>query len=327
MNSSRHTFTNEPIFLKPVFHNTLWGGRRMENEYGYTLPEGPVGECWAISAHPHGDCTVEGGMWDGWHLSELWQNHRELFGNLKGDQFPLLVKILDARDDLSIQVHPNDSYAAEHENGSLGKRECWYVLAAHSGAHIVVGQHAKSRQEFAQKVSEGKWDELINEIPIKKGDFFQVEPGTVHAIMGATLVLETQQSSDITYRVYDYDRKQPDGSLRELHLQKALDVIDYTSKPPVSGEVKNPEVNGITHLVTTPSYTVERIRVAPNASVTMRQKWPFLCVSVVEGSGTVAVDDNVYQLPKGTHFILPANCGAASFVGSMTLVVSRVPPR
>lgn len=312
------------LFLEPVFHKTLWGGRRLEEEYGYHLPDGPVGECWAISAHPHGDCAIAGGPWDGWRLSDLWKQHRELFGNMEGEQFPLLVKIIDALDDLSIQVHPDDAYAFEHENGSLGKRECWYVLAAHEGAHIVVGQHAKNREEFARLVEEGRWNELVNEIPIQAGDFFQVDPGTVHAILGATMVLETQQSSDVTYRVFDYNRRQPDGSLRELHLKQAMDVIDFSRPAPDSGAVEALELGGITRLVETPSYTVERIRVRDDASVTYGQVWPFLCVSVIEGAGSVAVGGRHRALRKGAHFIALSTIGELAFSGDMTLIVSHV---
>ncbi|MDO4539372.1 MAG: mannose-6-phosphate isomerase, partial [Coriobacteriales bacterium] len=186
---------SELVFVKPIFHEKLWGGRRLEEEYGYELPDCLVGECWAISAHPHGDCKIVGGAWDGMTLSQLWAEHREVFGGLEGDRFPLLIKVLDAQDDLSIQVHPDDAYAAENENGSLGKRECWYVLDAKEGGDIVVGQRAKNRAEFEQLVEEGRWDDLLNRVPIKKGDFFQIDPGTVHAILGGTLVLETQQSS------------------------------------------------------------------------------------------------------------------------------------
>lgn len=314
----------EPIFLKPIFHKKLWGGRRLEQDYGYDLPDGPVGECWAISAHPHGDCEVEGGTWAGSTLSQLWAEHRELFGNLEGDEFPLLIKILDAQDDLSIQVHPDDAYAHEHENGSLGKRECWYVLDVHEGAHIIVGQHANDREEFARMVDEGRWHDLLNAVPINKGDFFQIEPGTVHAILGGTLVLETQESSDVTYRVYDFNRKQPDGSLRELHLQQAMDVIAYHMTAPVSGKVDQPCVDGVTHLVSTPSYAVDRLEVAVDAPVTYDQGWPFLNVSVVRGSGALTMGNNTYELPLGTHFIAPSGCGELVFEGNMELVVSHV---
>ena len=221
------------IVLKPVLHNNIWGGRRLE-QFGYELPDGPVGECWGISAHPHGDCTVDGGPFNGMTLSQLWDEHHELFEGAKGDRFPLLIKVLDALDDLSIQVHPDDAYAMEHENGSLGKHECWYVLDCHEHAHIIVGQHAKSREEFAKLVEENRWHDMENFVPIKKGDFFDIKPGTVHAILGSTLILETQQSSDVTYRVFDYNRRQPDGSLRELHLQPSLAGLGVVSK-----DVKN----------------------------------------------------------------------------------------
>mgnify|MGYP000671435443 FL=1 len=237
------------IRIEPVFHEKIWGGRKLETEFGYTIPDGPIGECWAISAHPAGDCHVRDGAYAGMLLSSLWTEHHELFGAAEGDRFPLLIKFLDAAKDLSIQVHPDDAYAAEHEGGSLGKCECWYVLHADPNATIVVGQRAKSPEEFGRLVEEGRWSELLNEVPVHAGDFFQIAPGTVHAIKGGTMVLETQQSSDITYRVYDYDRVQADGTKRELHLQKSLDVIDFGAKPITSGRVSAPTTNGITQLV------------------------------------------------------------------------------
>ena len=178
---------HELIFLKPIFHEKIWGGRKLDTDWGYSIPDGPIGECWAISAHPHGDCQIDGGSFDGMRLSELWQSHREMFGAVPtaegaNAQFPLLVKIIDAKGDLSVQVHPDDAYAAEHENGSLGKKECWYILDCEPGATIVVGQRAHDRAEFAQMVEEGRWDDLLNVLPIHKGDFFQIDPGTIHAI-------------------------------------------------------------------------------------------------------------------------------------------------
>ena len=137
-------------------------------------------------------------------------------------------------------------------------------------------------------------------------------------------MLETQQSSDVTYRVYDFDRKQPDGSLRELHIAQATDVVDYSVKAPESGEVTEPEVGGVTHLVSTPDYAVDRICVTEDAPVTVAQKWSFLNVSVVRGSGSVTVDGVAHDLPKGTHFIAPAGSGSLAFEGNMVLIVSHV---
>ncbi len=313
------------IFPAPIFHEKIWGGRKLATDFGYEIPDGPIGECWAISAHPNGDCVVSGGAWDGMHLSELWDQHRELFGNVEGDRFPLLVKIIDAKDHLSVQVHPDDAYAAEHENGSLGKRECWYVLAVDPGTKIVIGQRAHDRAELAQMIEEGRWDDMLNLVPCHVGDFFPIEPGTVHAIQGGTLILETQQSSDVTYRVYDYDRVQDDGSTRELHIQQSLDVVDYGMEAPASGEVTAPEVDGVTELMECPNFVVDRVRVVGEKNV--EQEWPFLCVSVIEGSGTVSASEAgvTHEIARGTHFLAPAGCGELRFTGDMTLVTSRLP--
>lgn len=308
----------ELIRLKPVFHDKIWGGRSLETVYGYDIPAGPVGECWAISAHPNGDCVIENGEFAGLHLSELWAEHREVFGDAEGDVFPLLVKIIDAKDDLSIQVHPDDAYAAEHENGSLGKRECWYVLDCDEDATIIVGQNAHSREEFAAAVEAGAWPTLLNELPIHPGDFFQIEPGCVHAIKGGTMILEAQQSSDITYRVYDYDRRDNEGNLRELHLAQSLDVIDYTMEAPASGELDEIGADEVMQLEQNSSYTAALVSVADK--VTLEQSWPFMCLSVIEGEGTI----NGEAVRKGDHLLALAHAGALTLTGSMRLVVCHL---
>lgn len=306
------------IFLEPIFHEKIWGGRRLETEFGYDIPDGPIGECWAISAHPNGDCVVDEGEFAGKHLSELWESHRELFGNVEGDRFPLLIKILDADGDLSVQIHPDDAYAAEHENGSLGKRECWYVLDCDPDATIIVGQNAKDPQEFRRMVEEGRWDELLNEVPIHRGDFFQIDPGTVHAIKHGTLILETQQSSDVTYRLYDYDRVTEDGSKRELHIDKSCDVVDYDVVAPVSGEVTvEPDADGIAVLESNQDYTVETVDVDGGLELVNDQ--PYLCVSVIEGEGTA----NGHAVAAGSNFIVPATVDKLELKGTMRLIVSH----
>lgn len=305
------------IEVVPVFKEKIWGGRKLEDEFGYDIPDGPVGECWAISAHPNGDCVIASGEYAGKTLSWLWAEHRELFGGIEGDQFPLLVKIIDAKDDLSIQVHPDDAYAGEHENGSLGKKECWYVLSADEGATIVVGQHARSREEFAQMVEEGRWGELLNVIPIKQGDFFQIDPGTVHAIKGGTVVLESQQSSDVTYRVYDYDRRQDDGTLRELHMAQALDIIDYNQEAPEDGS-RIDTGEAVQVLESNDSYTVELVNVDGELEVPIHHA--FTCVSVVEGEGTL----NGSSVAKGSHLLALSACEKLELTGSMTLVTSHL---
>lgn len=313
------------IFPVPVFHEKIWGGRKLETDFGYQIPDGPIGECWAISAHPNGDCPIAGGAWAGHTLSDLWDNHHELFAGAEGDRFPLLIKILDARDNLSVQVHPDDAYAAEHENGSLGKRECWYVLGAEPGTRIIIGQRAHDREELAAMIAEGRWDDMLNYVPCNAGDFFRIEPGTVHAIMGGTEILETQQSSDVTYRVYDFDRRQADGSTRPLHIQQSLDVVDYAAQAPTSGEVTAVEKDGVTDLMDCPNFTVERVRV--DGKKVLDAPWSFLCCSVIEGEGTAvdAAAGVAHPVAKGSHFLVPAGSGALTLEGKMTLITSHLP--
>ena len=175
-------------------------------------------------------------------------------------------------------------------------------------------------------VEQGKWSELLNYVPIKAGDFFRIDPGTVHAIRTGTLILETQQSSDITYRVYDYDRLGDDGKPRDLHLAQSLEVIDYAQEAPTSGEITAPEIDGKTELMSCKYFSVEKYEI--HESKTIAQPWPFMCVSVIEGEGTVCADGGngvEHRICKGSHFIAPASSGSLRFTGTMTLITSHLP--
>ena len=297
----------------------IWGGRQLADQFGYEIPGGNTGECWAVSAHPNGDCVVREGAYQGKTLSQLWKEEPGLFGNSDLDRFPLLVKIIDAKDDLSIQVHPDDAYAGENENGSLGKTECWYILDCPEGASLVVGHNAGSRQELQEMIEQERWGELIREIPVKKGDFIQINPGTVHAIKGGLMILETQQNSDITYRVYDYGRL-TDGKPRQLHVKQSIDVITVPA-PSAADSVKSalalPE-NTLNELISCDYYTVWKLDVA--GVMSFEQTHPFLIMSVIEGEGSV----DGRRICKGDHFILPQGYGTAELRGEMTLIASSV---
>lgn len=307
----------EPIFLKPVFKQMIWGGSRLK-EFGYEIPGDDTGECWAISAHPNGDGTVAGGSYDGMKLSELWDTHRELFGNAEGDRYPLLIKLIDAKADLSIQVHPNDEYAKKNENGSLGKTECWYIVDCDEGAQIVIGHHAKTHEEVKDMIEQKRWKDFIRVIPIHKGDFFQINPGTVHAIKGGTLILETQQNSDITYRVYDYDRLS-NGKPRELHVEKSIDVIEAPFVPyEVSAKTEQGEGYERQNLITCPVYSVDKLTI--HGKAVFHQDKPFLNVSILDGEGTI----DGRKIKKGDHFILPAGYGEYTLDGNMMIITSNI---
>ena len=229
-----------------------------------------------------------------------------MFGNEDGKygkEFPLLIKIIDAKSDLSIQVHPDNAYAKEHENGSLGKTECWYILDSEPGTQIVIGHHAKDKEELMQMVEEKRWKDLIREVPVKKGDFYQIDPGCVHAIKGGTVILETQQSSDITYRVYDYDRKW-NGKLRELHVKQSLDVIKTPFQPAKDQRsITHTEGADLEHLETCPYYTVEKYDIHGTWDHVFEAG--FVNASVIEGEGSI----NGRKIKKRDHFIIPADFG------------------
>lgn len=311
--------TRPILFLNPVFKEMIWGGNQLAEKFGYEIPSDKTGECWAVSAHPNGDCTVREGEYAGRKLSELFKEEPELFGNLPLDRFPLLIKIIDAKADLSIQVHPDDAYAKVHENGSLGKTECWYILDCPEDATLVVGHNAGSREELKEMIDQKKWSELIREVPVKKGDFIQINPGTVHAIKGGLMILETQQNSDITYRVYDYDRLS-NGKPRELHVQQSIDVITVpapSAEDSVSHAADLP-ANTMNELIACDYYKVYKLTVTE--PVSFEQEHPFLIMSVIEGEGLV----NGQMIRKGDHFILPSGFGKVELQGDMTLIASSV---
>lgn len=310
------------IWLQPVIKETLWGGDRLAKEFHYVEDGSGLGECWGISAHPHGDCVIAEGPYQGKTLSWLYREHRDLFGNLRNSEFPLLVKIIDAKEKLSIQVHPDDAYANAHENGSLGKTECWYVMDCPEGAQLVIGHNAKTRKELADMVHAGRYEELIRRVPVKKGDFIQIVPGTIHAITEGLLILETQQSSDVTYRVYDYNRLYH-GKLREIHVEQSIEVTNVPDESDKKGisHTQNLAINEMHELVSCEYYNVWKLNL--NGSFQIDQRYPFLLVSVIGGSGRI----NGNAVKKGDHLILPAGYGSAELTGEMEMILSTANER
>lgn len=307
----------ELLFLDPVCTHNIWGGTRLREEFGCAEAGDDLGECWGISAHQNGDGTIKNGVFAGQKLSKVWEEHPEVFGDFNSARFPLMTKIIDAREDLSIQVHPDDDYARVHENGALGKTECWYILDAPEGSTLVFGHHAQSKEELSAMIHEGRWSDFIQEIPVKKGDFIQIDPGTVHAIKGGLLLLETQENSDITYRVYDYDRLQ-NGKPRELHIKKSLDVITVPAKPAEESvkSVLDLPKNQMNELYACKYYRIFKADV--EGELTIEQNHPFLLMSIVEGDGSI---DGCF-VKKGMHFIVPYGYGALKVQGNMTILAS-----
>lgn len=221
---------NIPFLLEPAAKDYLWGGSRLNDDFGKNIDLSPLAETWECSTHPDGESRVNGEP-----LSRVLTRHPEWLGAhpLKTSggrpELPILIKLIDARQDLSVQVHPDDAYALEHE-GSLGKTEMWYVLAAQPGAKLVYGfDQDVSERQVRRAIKNGKLDMLLNHVAVEKDDLFYIEAGTVHALGAGCLIAEIQESSNLTYRLYDYDRVGRDGKKRELHIDKAMQVLRFHS--------------------------------------------------------------------------------------------------
>lgn len=312
-----------PLFLEPALHDKIWGGTRLRDQFGYNIPSETTGECWGISAHPNGPAVIKNGPFAGKTLADAWASHRELFDNYAGDDFPLLTKILDARTDLSVQVHPDDTYAQAKEHVPFGKTECWYIIDCDEDSEIVYGHTAQSQEDFQKAVEEKKWGSLLRRVKVKPGDFFYVPSGTIHAICGGCLILETQQSSDTTYRVYDYDRPGSDGKPRELHIQQSIEVANYPHiDPDLTYHVHQQAEAKFTELLRESLFTVSHWEVRGKMEP-IHKNWPFLLMSVLDGEGTLQIGDASYDLKKGDHLVVPASVETLQIFGTADLIVSN----
>lgn len=311
----------EPIFLDGEVHEKIWGGKKLHELFGYGDGKGKMGEKWGISAHKNGDAKVLNSSLKGETLSSLWEKHREYFGGSTQAEFPLLTKILDASEDLSVQVHPDDEYGKAHA-GEQGKTECWYVIAAEPGAEIIYGHNAKTKEEFEKLASSGEWDKLLHSIPVKAGDFYYVPSGTVHAIGAGIVILETQQSSDTTYRLYDYDRvEEATGKTRPLQITESLDVTTvphHVEEMPMK-KVISENMSMIT-LVESPYFNVFKWEV--RGAATMNATGPYTLISVISGTGHIRIDDDSYDLKAGDHLVLPTDVTTWKLKGNMEIIAS-----
>lgn len=306
------------IKLEPVFHEKIWGGDRLKTEFGYPIPSEKTGECWAISALPQGDCIISNGQFKNQHLSEVYSTHRELFANDPHEKFPLLVKIIDAHQDLSVQVHPDDDYAYKHEN-QPGKTEAWIILGVEKNTRVQLGHHAVSKPELHDWVLQGKWSKLLGYRPLQLGEVIYVPTGTVHALCRGTLLLEIQQSSDVTYRLYDYDRVDEHGMHRELHIDKALDVINvpYIAEPFRSMKPALDKSDVFT-LIESRYFNIYQCSINGDYAHENKKGFYYL-LSVVAGEGTI----NDVSVAKGDHLIATSFSKMIKFSGNMTVIAVR----
>lgn len=296
----------------------IWGGQRLKSEFAYPIEVENIGEYWAISAMESYPSIVTNGKLKGENLKDIYKNYGQLFGNSNDKEFPLLVKIIDAKDDLSIQVHPDDQMAEKIEN-SLGKSECWYILNENESS-IIYGIKAKNKEQAIKLIDEEKWEELLKEVKVKKDDFFYVPAGTVHAIKKGCLILEIQQASDLTYRLYDYDRIDKNGKKRELHLEKSKEAIKINELENKK-EIEKFDTYLKTDLTANEFFQVRKYQI--KSKTKLKRENPYLLEAVIEGSGKLIVDEEIYPIKKGDFFILTNEVDDYYFDGDVTVVESN----
>lgn len=312
--------------LSPVFKDYIWGGTRLRDDFKMETDIDPVAEGWMLACHKDGMNTIDGGEYDKKTLKEVidTEGNEKILGenSKKFDYFPVLIKIIDAKNNLSIQVHPDDEYAkrVEHE---FGKTEIWYVLDADDDAQLIYGFKNKiSKEDFRKAIENNTLPEILNSVKVKKGDLFFIEAGTVHAIGKGTLIAEIQQNSNSTYRVYDYGRLGKDGKPRELHIDKAVDVTvteppKYGTKP--QGEPENISGGKKQLLTKCDLFTVYRYDCESEITLNADNS-SFNHILIIDGCGKI----NSREFKKGDSFFVPAGFGEYKIEGNAEIIMTKI---
>lgn len=309
------------VMLKPACKDYLWGGHKLVDEYNVEYSGDVCAEAWTLSCHKDGLSTIANGIYKDKTIAELAEiKGKEILGKNceKFKDFPILIKFIDAKKPLSIQVHPDDEYAMEHEN-QYGKTEMWYILEAEEGAFLYYGFEKEiSKEEFEERIKNNTLTEVLHKEYVKQGDVLFITPGTLHAIGAGVMIAEIQQSSNVTYRICDYGRVGADGKPRQLHIQQSLDVTRI-EKP-----MKYSCNDG--HLVSCKFFCVDDILVKENnAYESTADENSFVSLLIVDGQGTVSAEGEEYQVKKGDSIFVEAGTGAYTLKGNLKAVKTIVP--
>ncbi len=303
-----------PLLFEPDFKERVWGGKKLKDVFGKNIPNEHTGESWEIACHHNGQSKILNGDLKGLTLEQaLLEKGQDIIGIpfKQGDKFPLLIKFIDAKSKLSVQVHPEDDYAAFNENGELGKSEAWYILQADPGAKLVAGlKDGVTKEVFKEKLEANALEEVLNEVEVKAGDVLNIPAGLIHAIGDGILLAEIQQNSDTTYRVYDWGRLGLDGKPRELHVEKSLDVIDFDqkhSKDLVKGKCETFDGYTLTEYVRNKYFVLQQLSV--EATYKGSSGDGFEIYMTVEGQGLLSCDGHEIALEEGQTFIIPKALG------------------
>lgn len=319
----------EILRLQPAGKDYLWGGTRLRDEYGKNLDITPLAETWECSVHPDGPSIIANGEHRGKTLAEVLEKHTEWLGTkVQNKELPILTKFIDAKKNLSVQVHPDDVYARKYECQN-GKTEMWYVMDADDGASLIYGFRHKVTEEILRNaVKTGKLDKHLQKVQVHKGDVFYVPAGTVHGIGSGILIAEIQESSNVTYRVYDYDRIDKNGNKRELHLDKAVQVMNMDVTPDVKQKPRMVKYypGCSNELICICKYfEVERIQVTKAFSFSVMDE-SFQVIMCLDGEGQIeTMDENLkpVRFSKGRTLFIPAGIGRCLIIGETTILKIR----
>ena len=299
-----------PLKFNPILKERLWGGTKLKDVLGKPIENDITGESWELSTVPGDISVVSNGDLAGASLQDLIEKDpKGVLGKSVykrfGTDFPILIKFIDAKQDLSIQLHPNDELAKKRHN-SFGKTEMWYVMDADDDASLIVGFNKDvSKEEYAKSIENDTLLDLLNYEKVKEGDTFFINTGKIHAIGAGVLLAEIQQTSDVTYRVFDFNRKDKNGNLRELHTEQALDAIDYNKKDDFKVEYKN-DKNTVNDMVDCPYFKTDFLDLNSDLTQDVTDRDSFTIFMCVGGSATIANENGSVEIKKGETTLLPA---------------------
>lgn len=321
METAAHIY---PLKLSYVAKTALWGGRTLKDKYGKTYDGDKLAETWELACRTPKECSaIENGPLAGMLLLDYFEKYgKDLIAKgFTGDRFPLLIKWIDAADRLSVQVHPDDAYAAAHENDP-GKTEMWYIAEAEEGARLIYGlRDGMTASDFRRAVEEGKIGSAMRELPVRRGETYFIPSGMLHAIGAGIVIAEIQQNSDLTYRVYDYERRGADGKLRELHVAKALDVVRPFTEKEVDA-IRFSRGKSEDTLAACPYFRVKRIKAGEkHLTVTDESFMHLLCTA---GEGTLIYKKERIPVKQGDSFLLPASLGDFFLEGGAEFLLSSL---
>lgn len=327
---------NIPFFLSPSGKDYLWGGNRLKDEYDKRIDMTPLAETWECSTHSDGPSYVASGEYKGMSLKDVLEMNPSYLGtrNEKKYDFPILIKLIDAKEDLSIQVHPNDEFAAKYENNSRGKTEMWYVLDADEDSRLVFGlKEGCSKETIKSAIERNEIERLVQKVPIKKNDMFFIESGIIHALGKGALVAEIQENSNLTYRLYDYNRVDCNGNKRALHIDKALEVarLNESSEPRQPMRVLKYRPGIAQELLCNSKYfSVYRLlmKTEENRWIAVdNDELGFKVLLCIEGKGTLRFDNNAktetYDFKKGDCLFVPADSNTIYLAGEAAFLDVR----